>query len=60
MSNEPRWDLIRRLRKQIAENNYVTEDKLRTTAERLTSVLSSSPHDEGQMDGHKPRPDLDL
>lgn len=60
MSNEPRWNLIRRLRKQIAEGTYITEDKLRVAADRIHREVSSSPHTGRQMVDRKTRPDLDL
>lgn len=37
---EPRWNLIRRIRKQIADGTYVNDAKLRVTADRLRTVLT--------------------
>jgi hypothetical protein len=39
---EPRWNLIRRLREQIARGTYVTEAKIRITADRAVRALGRS------------------
>lgn len=39
-STEPRWDLIRRLRKQIAEGTYETEQRQRRAVRNLNRRLT--------------------
>lgn len=54
---EPRWNLIRRIREQIARGTYITDRKLEVAAERLLAELHR--HGDGTVswegsDGRKP------
>jgi hypothetical protein len=40
---EPRWNLIRRIREQIAAGTYETNERLRRCADKLNADLTGQP-----------------
>ena len=49
-NHEPRWDLIRHLRKQIAAGTYVTNGKIEVVVDKLVHQIEPlegiDPHDQ--------------